>query len=239
MLGVVVVYDPDMDVIENIKGYAPYIDKLIIWDNSPLELNLHNVIMEQLHSIEDKILWQGTGKNRFIAPAINFAWNYAKENGYDYILTMDQDSHWHDFAKYRRLIEEDTGHNQPCVYTPYIYGCDKWTIKDKKQKRQIFINSGTVYPVDILTAIDGVDEMFPLDALDHDTSIRVREAGYEIICLTECVLQHTMGNPTTARLLPIKANNYSAKRTYEITCSHVLNLRKQKNGYHFLTRLRL
>ena len=233
MLGVVVVYKPDTDVVENIKGYVPYIDKLIIWDNSPLELNLHNVIMERLHPMENKILWHGTGKNLFIAPAINFAWNYAKKNRYDYILTMDQDSNWHYFAKYRRLIEEKTGQNQPCVYTPYIYGCDKWKIRDKKQKRQIFINSGTVYPVDILTAIGGVDEMFPLDALDHDTSIRVREAGYEIICLTECVLQHTMGKPTKARLLPVKANNYSVKRTYEITRSHVLNLRKHKEWLPF------
>lgn len=30
MLGVVVVYKPDTDVVENIKGYVPYIDKLII-----------------------------------------------------------------------------------------------------------------------------------------------------------------------------------------------------------------
>lgn len=81
MLGVVVVYKPDTDVVENIKGYVPYIDKLIIWDNSPLELNLHNVIMERLHPMENKILWHGTGKNLFIAPAINFAWNYAKKIG--------------------------------------------------------------------------------------------------------------------------------------------------------------
>lgn len=229
MLGVVAVYNPDTnEVVENIKSYAPYMDKVIIWDNSSNDSILRNVIMESLNCIRDKILWEGIGQNRFIAPAINFAWNYARENGYDYILTMDQDSRWADFSKYRHLIEEDAVQGRLCVYTPYIYGCDKWKISNKKQKRSIFINSGTVYPVEILTVIGGVDERFPLDALDHDTSIRVREAGYEIVCFTECVLKHTMGRPTKAKFLPIKANNYSAQRTYEITRCHVMNLRKHK-----------
>lgn len=229
MLGVVVLYKPDVfEVIENIERYALYLDRLIVWDNSPSELNLHDVIINKLQRIEDKILWHGTGENQFIAPAINFALDYANKNGYDFILSMDQDSRWLDFAKYRCLIENDVEQNQYHVYTPYIKGYDNWAINEKKQKRRIFINSGTIYPVHILNAIGGVDENFPLDALDHDTSIRIQEMGFDIVCLTECILLHTMGKPTKSRFLPIKANNYSASRTYEITRCHILNFRKHK-----------
>lgn len=240
MLGVVVLYNPDLrEVVENMERYVPYLDRLIVWDNSPINLNLRDIITRRLQEFEDKIQWQGTGENRFIAPAINFAWRYAKENEYDFILTMDQDSRWLDFMKYRQLIENDAGQNLLCVYTPYIKGCDQWIIRDKKQKRRIFINSGTVYPVEILTAIGGVDETFLLDALDHDTAIRVQEAGYDIVCLTDCILLHTMGNPTKSRLLLLKANNYSAGRTYEITRSHILNFRKHRKWLTFSDKVRI
>ena len=200
MLGVVVLYKPDVfEVIENIERYALYLDRLIVWDNSPSELNLHDAIINKLQRIEDKILWHGTVENQFIAPAINFALDYANKNGYDFILSMDQDSRWLDFAKYRCLIENDVEQNQYHVYTPYIKGYDNWAINEKKQKRRIFINSGTIDPVHILNAIGGVDENFPLDALDHDTSIRIQEMGFDIVCLTECILLHTMGKPTKKR----------------------------------------
>lgn len=34
------------------------------------------------------------GGNLGLSHAYNEAWKYASENGYDYLMTMDQDSHW-------------------------------------------------------------------------------------------------------------------------------------------------
>ncbi len=230
MIGVVTLYNPDVsEVAENIMRYAPWLDTLVIWDNSPLEHSVKSQMLPLLDSIATKILWHGTGENTFIAMAIDFAWNRAKSENFDFVLTMDQDSQWSDFAAYRRLIEDDYGSGQRRVYVPYIKGCDKWPVLSAMQQRRLFINSGTVYPTEILTAIDGPDKRFPLDALDNDLAIRVQEAGYTIVCLTDCLLFHVMGNPTKSKWLPLKANNYSAQRTYEITRSHVFNYRQHRN----------
>ncbi len=240
MLGVVTLYNPNVsEAAENIMRYAPWLDTLIVWDNSSLERNTKSQLLPLLSQVSEKIIWHGTGENTFIAAAIDYAWNFAKSNGIDFVLTMDQDSIWDDFATYRNIIEKDHDNGQLHIYVPYIKGCDKWTVLSTMQHRQLFINSGTVYPTTILTAIDGPDMRFPLDALDHDLSIRVQKAGYSIVCLTGCILHHTMGNPTKSRWLPLKANNYTAQRTYEITRSHVLNYRKHRRWLTFKDKWRI
>lgn len=227
MLGVVTLYNSDAhEAAENILRYAPWLDALVIWDNSPLERQEKSRLLPLLSEFSERVIWHGTGKNAFIAEAIDFAWNMAKREKFDFVLTMDQDSRWDDFAAFRRFIEEDYDSGQRRVYVPYIKGCDSWSVVSAMQSRRLFINSGTVYPTEILTAIDGPDKRFPLDALDHDLAIRVQEKGFGIVCLTTCILHHTMGCPTKAKWLPLKANNYTAMRTYEITRSHVLNWRK-------------
>ena len=230
MLGVVTLYNPEIEqVATNINLFLPFIDKLIIWDNSYKDKSVRKRMESLLQNEEEKVLWHVTGENLYIAPAIEFAWNYAKSEHYDFVLTMDQDSKWEDFGAYRKEIEMFFLKNILCVYTPYILGGDKWPICKEIQQRRIFINSGTVYPTKILNAIGGIDKRFPLDALDHDLSIRVQKAGFSIVCLTNYNLSHTMGNPTSAKWLPIKANNYSAWRTKEITRSQVLLWRKHRD----------
>ena len=84
MLGVVTLYNPDKEqALNNINCYEPYIDKLIVWDNSA-----------ECHSkwfASDRTIYHWTGKNTFIAPALNYALQYAKEKAFDNVLIMDED----------------------------------------------------------------------------------------------------------------------------------------------------
>lgn len=229
MLGIVTLYNPNVkEAIENITCYAPWLDALIIWDNSPIEHKDKQQMMPFMSDIKEKIIWYGTGENLCIAQAINFAWQYAQENHYDSLLIMDQDSKWDDFALYRKKVE-DFNNVSFSVCTPYIKNWDSWPITQEIQSRNVFINSGTVVPIQILSAIGGADENFPLDALDTDLSYRVKLAGYEIVCMTQCKLNHTMGTPKKLRWLPISANNYRIHRLYNIVYSQVLCTYKHRN----------
>lgn len=240
MVGVVTLYQPDMEkCIDNIEKYIADIDTLIIWDNSPLSLGLQERISKHFCGREKQIIWHGNGENTFIAPAIDYALEYAQKKDYDLILTMDQDSVWDDFRSYRKAIELDLSEGYMRVYTPYIKGCDKWKVTKDIQNRHLFINSGTVYPTEILVTIGGTDPMFPLDALDHDLSIRVQKAGFDIVCLTNCLLYHSMGTPTKSKYLPLKANNYNAQRTYEITRCHIINYRKHRDWLNYADKFRI
>lgn len=234
MLGVLTLFHPDVEqTLENIRLYAPLLDRLIIWDNSPLELQDKAQLLPRLSNLNTDIVWVGDGENRCIAPAINHAWQMAQQEGFDFILIMDQDSRWTNFMEYRRLIEQHTGEGDQWVFTPYVEGCDQWTISSDIQFTELFINSGTVIPTKLLTDIGGADEAFPLDALDHDMAFRIRQKGYQIACLTTCRLVHSIGNPTKSEALHLTAHNYPAMRIYSIARSHIINLRKHS---HWLKR---
>ena len=52
-----------------------------------------------------KIEYVGCGDNVGISRALNFAWEYANDNDYDGILTMDQDSIWDNLGQFLSKIE--------------------------------------------------------------------------------------------------------------------------------------
>lgn len=234
MLGVVTLYNPEPDeAVENIKRYIGDLDTLIIWDNSPLEKNVKNEVLSRLSDVAEKIIWHGDGKNYCIAPAINYAWKYAKEYAYTLLLIMDQDSQWKNFSEYRKIIECIIGRGEIYVFKPYIVGDDHWKADKDIIFRRRFINSGTVFPIEILDKINGADDVFALDALDTDLSIRTLVAGYKIACLTKGKLIHTIGKPKRSRFLRIFTNDYGRERTYSITKSHIICYRKNKKYLNF------
>lgn len=220
MLGLVTLYNPEKNqCIHNIQLYKPYIKSLIVWDNSPEN---HG----SWFADDCDILYHWTGENSYIAHAINYTLQYAKEKCYDCVLIMDQDSEWADFSFYKKLIDSSYLQDKNQVFTPYVAGNDTFIICQPKETRRIFINSGTVIPTHILDEIGGADEAFPLDALDHDLSYRINKLGCSIICFTSCILYHTIGAPKRSKLLRVYTNDYGRFRTYSITRSHIICYRK-------------
>lgn len=229
LLGVVTLYNPDCtEAAENIKRYITDLDMLIVWDNSPLENNLKADVLNLLGDEAEKVVWHGDGQNTCIAPAINFAMKYAKEKSFDLLLIMDQDSRWKKFSDYRKEVEA-LYQKQTTVFAPYVEGCDTFEITNPEQKRLLFINSGTIIPTKILEVIGEIDEKaFPLDAIDYDMALSVREKGYEVVCLTNHRLIHTLGQPQRMGLFKIRTNNYNSERLYGIVRSHVICYRKHR-----------
>ena len=228
VLAVVTLYNSIAeDAANNIRSYIDDVDCLIIWDNSPSEAGLHDVMQQLLRDVWHKVTWHGTGENQCIAPAINYAWHYAQEKGYDLMLLMDDDSEWENFPAYRRDVETYLEKGGTAVFTPYVVGCDTFKVSQLEQKKELFINSGTVIPTKVMTELGGVDEeAFPLDAIDHDIAFRVRKRGYEIVCLTNNKLKHSLGYPQRMGLFHIFTPNYNAFRTFTMTRSHVICYRK-------------
>ena len=230
ILGLVTLYNPEFpDAVDNIMRYLPYLDLLVIWDNSPLEANIKKKILEPLVGETDKIIWHGDGNNYCIAPAINYAWHYAQENGFDLLLLMDQDSKWEDFRSYITEVNKRYQASPKNVFCPYIPSDDTFEITKDAQEKNIFINSGTVIPTSILSEIGGADEAFPLDALDHDLAIRIQKAEYKIVSLTKHQLHHTVGNFKMMGPFHIYTHNYSPQRLYSISRSHIIKYRKHKD----------
>lgn len=239
MLGLVTLYRPDVNLaVDNIRRYLPHLDALVIWDNSPLDMNIKEQVVSVLDDFLFKIVWQGTGENKCIAPAINYAWRYAQAQEYDFLLIMDQDSWWDDFSAYRKQIEHYWLSGSRWVFTPFFENSRVETDKPVQFLR-LFINSGTVIPTEILTAIGGADERMPLDAVDHDLAVRIQKKGFQIACITSCTLRHNMGTPTYSAILHLKTSNYNSWRTYSIARSHAINLRKHADWFSLSEKKRI
>ena len=87
ILAIVVTYYPEKNLLKkNINAFIEYVDKVLIWENTPESEKLS---FRFIH--DEKIEYCGDGINS-ISHALNYGWKYAKRNGYDYLLTMDQDS---------------------------------------------------------------------------------------------------------------------------------------------------
>ncbi len=222
MMGLVTLYNTDkQSALHNISLYAPFLDKLIVWDNS---LENHEDWFR-----ESNIVYHWTGENTCIAAAINYALQDAEKNGFQSLLLMDDDSQWLNFPAYRKEIEQEMDDVNGIVFTPYVNGCDTFEITADIQPKRLFINSGTVIPISILRAIGGVDEQaFPLDALDHDMAFSMTEHNYKIVCLTRHILNHALGQPQAMGPFHIFTPNYNSFRTYSMTRSHIICYRKHR-----------
>jgi rhamnosyltransferase len=76
--GVVILYRPQVDVVENIRSYLDDVGLLVIVDNSPVALP---EILELSRS-SGKIVYHGGRVNRGIAAALNIGAEEAMSRGY-------------------------------------------------------------------------------------------------------------------------------------------------------------
>ncbi len=86
--GCVVLFNPDDSVINNIKSYINQLEYLYIIDNSPIDHS--EWIKQNLRNASYQ--YYGFKENLGLAFALNYACKKAIKDGFDYILTMDQDS---------------------------------------------------------------------------------------------------------------------------------------------------
>ena len=103
ILAIVVTYYPERELLEkSISAFIEDVDSVLIWENTPAKDKLSYRFIRH-----EKVEYCGDGTNS-ISHALNFAWQKARMSGYDYVLTMDQDSVWDDFHPDLTIRQEDT-----------------------------------------------------------------------------------------------------------------------------------
>lgn len=88
LAGVVILFNPDNDVINNIMSYAPFLKNLYVFDNSP---SSHEELCKVIKEKTD-VLYFWDGENKGLPVCFNKALQLAKNMGFNWLLTMDQDS---------------------------------------------------------------------------------------------------------------------------------------------------
>lgn len=216
---VVILYNPAHDVAKNIQSYFGAIDKLYIVDNS---LKAASQVRETFIN-QKNVVYLHDGENKGIAARLNQVIKLAKEDGYDWLLTMDQDSFFEkgEFNNYLHCCENFDRKETVSMFGIFFSesaghstDCDFINVKH-------LITSGTLMNLKLNEYIGEFDENFFIDEVDFEYCLRSVSVGFKIIQFSNIFLNHSLGevsyhrsfknNKTTQRVL------HSPERLYYIT----------------------
>jgi len=221
LLGIVVLYYPDEKLIDNILSYLPFLDKLIIWENTPE--NSQKTIDFKDNFLQSKILKWGENSNVGLGVAFNKAVEYGEREGFTHLLTMDQDSSFlkGDFEKYVNFIENRPNDNSNCFYIPnYLVNETLFYNQDLNfEYVDSYMTSGTIYPVSLFNKIGLFRADFFVDTIDIEYGLRAKKNKISIVAVHFVVLHHGAGYQKKKRRFLWKIffpNEYSPVRSYYI-----------------------
>ena len=225
ILAVSVVYKPDEELLlRSIASYADAVDAIWIWRNSPLPAALEDALGQF-----EGLSLQGNGENAGIAKALNAAARYARENGFDAILAMDQDSVWHNLPDFLAAIEMPDAPEG--IYAPLI---ESSPADGEGKPTELFspletaFTSGMLVPIPVIGRVGGWCEDFLVDAIDNEFCLHALSLGIRCWRVGEGRLEHRLGKVETKRLfgLRFKTYNYSPERLYGIYRNNLVAIKK-------------
>lgn len=214
ILGVVVVYKPEKALlIKNISAIIADVDYLIIWKNSELGFSETEIIS----LCDKKIRIEGNQGNMGISYPLNFAWKYASKMGYNYLLTMDQDSVFENFHFYKKSIFQNLN-NKKSIVGPLYNKKVSSNAAFEKLHTPFLITSGMVVPISVLDTVNGYITDFFVDCIDVEFCVRCFCYEIDVYQFTGACIKQKFGNSQRKVFCgkSITCTNYSRERLYNI-----------------------
>lgn len=215
--GVILTYRPDSaTLLELVRAVCPQLHALVIvdngtpWDPAPLQAALDIRLRERVHFIWlPENLGVGTGHNRGIA--------WAREQGFDRVLILDQDSipaPGMVSALTRAEQEMESRGNRVGAVGPQYR--DRYTGtrsgfvrlgalwmkrvpcggSESILETDFVISSGALIPMRVLDDVGTMDESLFIDHVDTEWVFRARSRGYRTFGACGAVMEHTLGTAT-------------------------------------------
>lgn len=227
----IVLFNPDIKRLkENIDAVIVQCTHLYLVDNGSGNVDEVKGLLNQYNQSKISILWNR--ENQGIAKALNQLTSAAQKEGFDWILTLDQDSVVPsnivgEFEKY--INNSSVG-----ILCPII--CDRnkdEEIKINEDCTEIdeCITSGSLLNIKAWSEIGGFDERMFIDGVDFDICYRLRQRGYKIYCIHSVVLLHELGHIEYHRFLfwRVLVKNHSAFRKYYIARNIIYTAKKRRS----------
>ena len=230
VLGGIVTYNPDISLLKScIQALVAACEQVVIIDNGSSNVReLADITSNDIRIIENRA-------NLGIAKALNQMFETARKDGFEWVLTLDQDTIVP--SSLLNEAEELLKRNDIAVVCPRIHDVisgEIWPqINDFTQTIYVdrCITSGSVNSVRAWETIGGFDEYLFIDEVDHDFCYRLSKNGYKICLLRNVVIDHKIGETQVRKLFGKKifVRNHSAFRKYYI-CRNILYMSRKYYG---------
>jgi rhamnosyltransferase len=223
IFGVVILYNPAADVINNIAGYLPFLDELMIIDNSESASKL------DLSGCGDQVTIVRDGINKGIAARLNQAARYAIEKGAQWLLTMDQDSFFSgDYLKQYLKCLNAVSDKDKIAMCGVAFELASFTTDCSVLATDNLITSGSMVNLDVFKTIGDFDEKLFIDEVDFEYCARAVKNRFKTIQFKNIYLNHSLGTVSqhrslkslkkTARTLHSPQRLYYMLRNYLYVC---------------------
>ena len=230
----IVTYNPDINrLMKNLSAVIEQVGIVFIFDNGSKNIDeIEKAVFSSAILIKSQ-------KNKGIAYALNRLFEKSAAEGYDWLLTLDQDSVCMPdlINNYRRFLSEAdsiTSLRYDVNYpTGDIEGLFEYRVVDR------CITSGNLVRISTWRRINGFNERLFIDMVDEDFSYRLRLSGGRIIQLGIIGFQHELGDGSRWFIFGknVFIGNYSEFRKYYIARNMVYFIRKyhpKGNNYSYL-----
>lgn len=232
---VIVAFHPDQGIIDRLPALREQVCRVLIVDNTPKE---------------DRALWLpdaaialgaelvSNDENVGIAAALNQGLEWARGYGFEWLLTLDQDSDpYQDMLPTLGSVFEDCQYRDrvAMIGSNYIERAWKepfWKGEASGQQDWVdvvfVITSGSIVSLQAAEVIGPFREDFFIDLVDSEYCLRARGKGYQVILAKKPLMDHGIGEPRWCRLLwkKLTTANHSPLRHYYFTRNHLTLMRE-------------
>ncbi len=208
---VVVLYRPGEEVPGNIRTWVGQVEVVYAVDNSDSGDGSFVRCLASLGSV----IYLPQGENVGIATALNIGATRAVDDGYDCLLTMDQDSRAADGLVARLVACRGAGEGSaPGIVAPFhLTRAVRRPPPDTEWSEAMTpMTSGCLLDLAAWQAVGPFRDDFFIDFVDNEYSLRLRRRGFRVVRANRAILTHEVGDIT--RHGPLIATNHSPLRRY-------------------------
>ena len=229
LAGIVVLYNPSDIQIENIKDSLLFLDKIYVIDNSSQKHNVGN---------DNRIVYYSQSENMGIAKALNIGCQLALDDGFKWLLTMDQDSLFNK-ETIDKLCDyiENNDISKTYIVSPWL----NTKLLEEKPLEEIshpsdVMTSGSIMNLDLYKLVGGFKEWLFIDGVDIAYCYDANRMGYHIDRLNNVCIEHSLGDIKIHKILwkTFLCTNHNYIRKYYMQRNYCYLREEYKNdGYNF------
>jgi rhamnosyltransferase len=194
---VVVLYNPGDEVVVNIRTWNDQVTKVYAIDNSEPP---DESFAARLVALEN-VIYLPQRANLGIAAALNIGAELAISEGFDFLLTMDQDSHAAPgmVAKMINCLGARERIRVGIISPFHAVASDPMPAQTGRKEVLTVMTSGNLLDLAVYRDVGPfLDNLF-IDYVDDEYCLRLNAAGYKVVRCNDTELDHNLGNITAHR----------------------------------------
>ena len=236
-------FHPGPDLKASLASLLPQVGAVVVVDNGSCPADLPDTTDP---AWEGRVEIVANGENRGQGTALNQGLRRAKERGFSWALTLDQDS-----TPLPNLVDAAARAfpEHPCRERVAAIGAavvdppgPTPAPTDAYRPMTAVITSGTLHSIPAWVRLGGFREDYFIDCVDTEFCLRARAHGLEVVAATEAALVHGIGTPSRKRAMGrwMMPTNHSPLRRYYVTRNRLSFWRRyaRTDGRFVLTDMR-